>query len=90
MNTVPSLDTLMKRGGKKALQELLQRLGRGHQHKHGYAWNYEGATVRREGKLYFIDYDGQTRYLGTFQVAVEHLSQYAVSGVPNAAMRRAR
>jgi hypothetical protein len=81
--------SLVARGGTKALQEILDKLARGHSHKFGYAWNYEGATVRREGKGYFIDYDGQTRYLGPFRVAVEHLSQYASAGRPNAAMTRA-
>ncbi len=85
-----SISALVARGGTKALQQILQHLGRGHAHKHGYAWNYDGATVRRESKVYFIDYDGQTRYLGTFRDAVEHLSQYAVTGTPNASMRRAR
>lgn len=84
-----SISALVARGGKKALQQIVQELGRGHSHKHGYAWNYQGATVRREGQVYFIDYDGQTRYLGTFRAAVEHLSQYAVTGTPNASMRRA-
>jgi hypothetical protein len=85
-----SISALIARGGTKALQQILEKLGRGHAHKHGYAWNYAGAAVRREGKVYFIDYDGQTRYLGTFRDAVEHLSQYAVTGTPNASMRRAR
>ena len=61
-----------------------------YQAKYGYAWRYEGATVRRDGRCYFlVTPEGIHYYMGSRDVALSHLNSYLETGRGNDAMRRA-
>lgn len=87
---VPSLQELMCRKGAKGLQACLVELGHHHFMKHGYDWIYAGATVASNRGSYFIHFAGDVHYVGSFRQAVSFLLNYAATGTPNHAERRAR
>ena len=91
---VPSLDELLKRKGAAGLQICLDELSHHHFMKHGYDWIYTGAMIKSSvatGRgYYFIHFAGDVHYVGSYRQAISYLLNYASTGVPNHANRRAR
>jgi hypothetical protein len=56
--------------------------------KFGHDWKYTGAVVHRMGATYFLIVDGNTYFLNTFSLAINHLTDYIATGAPNHAMCR--
>lgn len=72
------------------LQSQVDQFSKQYQERYGYSWRYEGATVRRDGRSYYlVTPEGVHYFLSTRDVAMAHLQSYLETGRGNMAMCRA-
>lgn len=84
------MTTTAKGSATMMLQAQVNQFSRDYQAKYGYSWRYEGATVRRDGRVYFlVTPEGVHYFLSTRVTAMAHLRSYLATGRGNDAMRRA-